>query len=163
MKNRGSLITFLILLAGSLGVGLYLISPYLQSLFVGTILALVMQPIYSFLRKKRFGKQTAAALTTIGMMGLILGPCILFAGIGIRQAIGIGQSFAGVEPISIQSALSKLSSLLPMEYLSIEPVELEAHLVDFLTYLGTASSKFLVGLAASVPEGVLQMLFACLA
>ncbi|MCX6126369.1 MAG: AI-2E family transporter [Proteobacteria bacterium] len=163
MKNRGSLITFLILLASSLGAGLYLLSPYLQSLFVGAILALVMQPIYSFLRRKRFGKQTAAALTTIGMMGLILGPCILFAGIGIKQAIGIGQSFAGVEPISMQSSLSNLSELIPMRYLSIEPAELEAHLLDFLKYFAAASSKFLVGLAASVPAGVLQMLLACLA
>lgn len=163
MKSRGSLFAFMIILGLSLCAGLVMIAPYLQALFVGGILSLVMLPFYQLLRNRKIGRHLAAAVTTVAMVLLVVGPFLSFAAIAIKQATGIGQWLVRIEHDSLQDYLSQMSSWGPVRYFSIDPTELGNHLKEILQYTGTVSTKFLLTLAGSVPEGILQLILACFA
>lgn len=162
MKNRGSLIAFLLLLGLALSAGAYMVAPFIQAFLVGCILTLIMLPFYRFLRKRRIGPRYAAAIATLAMVFIIVGPCLVFAAIAVKQAVGISQVFVGMEHMSLEDFLTKISAWEPLRYFSIDPSELDALFRQLLQYLGAAGTKLLLNIARTIPQGILQLVLACL-
>ncbi len=161
MANRGSFVTFMLILGLSLVAGFYLVAPYLLSLLVGGILTLIMNPLYQWLRRRKIGPRWSATITTLSMIVGVLGPFLVFAAIGIRQAISISQWILGNEHVSLQEYLLRISTWGPLQYFSIDAAELAEHLREILQRVGTISTQFVLNLARSIPQGVLQLILAC--
>lgn len=162
MKSRGSLITFIGLMIMALAAGFYMIAPYLQALIIGGILTQIITPVYHFLRQRRIGPRMAAFTSTLFMIVLVVGPFLLLTTIAVRQAMEIGHWVLGLEHISMHDLMEKISQWGPLRYFSIDPTELDTHLRDLLQYVGSVGSSFALGLARSVPQGVLQLVLACM-
>jgi len=151
----------MILLGLSLVAGYFIVAPYLMALFVGGILTLIINPVYSLLRRRHVRPHFAAAIATILMVLLIVGPFLSFAAIAVNQAISGAQWLASIEHLSLQDSLTKINAWGPITYLSLDPGELNEHVKSAVRYVGTAGSQFVLRIAKSVPEGILQLILAC--
>ncbi len=162
MKERGSLVTFIVLLAISLAIGFYMVAPYLQALFIGGILTQIVNPVYRKLRSHNLGPRLAAMMATIFMVLLVVGPLLILTIVAIKEAIGLGQWFLGVEHLSLQELLATVNSWIPFHAFAIDAAAFDTHLKEILQYIGTAGSTVLLDMAKRVPQGVLQLVLACL-
>ncbi len=161
-KNRGSLIAFLLILLVSLIAGAFMISPFVQALIAGSILAMIMLPFHATLTKRGLKPRFAAALATTAVIVGIVGPFLIFLAMATKQAVSITQSVMTMEHLTLQEYLTQLSQWGPLQYFSVDPVELGVHLRDLLQVIGTGASRYVLGFAQGVPGGVLQVFLACL-
>src|SRR4051812_44752554 len=74
--NRTSLVTFLVLMLGTLGAFLYLVAPFTLAVFMGGVLALLSYPLYRRLVQRMHFKapRLAAFAVTLGLFVLVIAP-----------------------------------------------------------------------------------------
>jgi len=145
-----------------LGLGLYMIAPFMQAFVIGAILALVVRPLYALLRRRRLGVHLSATVSTLTLLLLIIGPFLFLTVVGIRQAVEIVQVLSKADYLSFKEALLKVSLWGPIQRLSINPEELTAYLTEIFEYIGSVGTKFILGLGSSIPSGILQLILACM-
>jgi predicted PurR-regulated permease PerM len=161
--TRTSLVTFLIVLVAVVGVTLRMVAPYLMAITMGGILALLANPVYRRLVGRGLKPQLAAALVTVGVIVIVVGPLLGFAGVAIRQAITVGKWIANAPHLSVPEILDRVRAWLPIDAVVGDTAEMQAQLQEWLQGVGSATTAFLLQLAKSLPDVILQMLLACLA
>lgn len=125
---------------------LYMLRIYLTPIFIGVVLAFLVNPVYNYLVKKTKRKSLSGGIIILGIFLLILIPVSALAGLMYNQIIGLDISeqnlveventifqLTGVE-ISITEGISKLEAFIKTQARQTLPV--------FLSY----TSNFLVSL-----------------
>jgi predicted PurR-regulated permease PerM len=160
--TRTSLVTFLIVLVVVVGVTLRMVAPYLIAITMGGIMALLANPIYRRL-ERRLRPRLAAAIVTLAMVLVVVGPLLALAGVGIKQAIATFKWVTDTPHLSLPEVLDRLRAWLPVDSLIGDASEVKAQLSEWLQGAGATAYGFLLNLAKSLPDVVLQMVLACLA
>jgi predicted PurR-regulated permease PerM len=160
--RRTTLVAFLALLIAVLVITGLLVLPYVLALTMGGILAILAQPVFQWLTGHHVPPRVAAAVVVLGVVLVIIAPLAFFVTKAIQQGIVIGHSVAD-GGVSVRSLLDHVSGWAPIETLMGSPDAVETQVRRWMQSVGTAATATIVGLAAHLPNLVLQLALASLA
>lgn len=101
-------VAFAAALAAFLAVVLWMIGPYILSLFLGATAALVCQPFHRWLGK-RMGPRAAASAASALVLLLVIAPLTGLSVLAVRQGIEIGRQMADIKEFSPRALTDELS------------------------------------------------------
>ncbi|MGK5085515.1 AI-2E family transporter [Bdellovibrionota bacterium FG-1] len=159
-KKNENLRTFLLLLCGILLLAVYVVGPFLLSLLMGGMLAVLSYPVYLSLRRHRLGPKIASGLVTFGIVLLLAGPMSIFMALAIKQAVGVGTYLSTQETFSLQALIQKFSHWAPVDALVDNAAALERQIQAGLQAATKSASAGLVGALGGIPNVGLQIVLA---
>jgi predicted PurR-regulated permease PerM len=156
-SSRTTLVTFLILLLFFLVVTVRIVSPYLLAVTMGGIVALLSHPLYRRLRQRKLRPKPASILVTLAVFVLVIGPLSLFATLAVRQGINIAQALADNNDLSYRGLMGRISHWPFMQTIIGDAASVERSVRNALQGLGKGATALVLGVAASVPNLLLQL------
>jgi predicted PurR-regulated permease PerM len=150
------------ILLGFLFLAYRMVQPYLLSLVMGGILALLAWPLRRRLTEKGTSPRLASGLVTIGVVSLVVTPLLTFASIAINEGVNAAKSMGGAESLSLDGLKGMLTSWPPLARI-VDAVQIDEYITRGLQSLGRSASNVVLNMAKSIPEGSLQILLICLA
>lgn len=132
--------------------------PFLLSMLIGLMLAIITRPLYLLLTRRGTGPKLSSAVTITLIILLVLVPLALFAVAAVKQGIELTQSLAGPQGAALlRKAIDSITAMKPAAYLMENPAALQAKGIEFLHSAGAALSKILLVQAAALPGLALKM------
>ena len=107
--KRAHLVTFLVALLACAIIVLWMVGPYLLSLFLGGTLAMLTYPVYQWFRAMKFGPRLAATAVTALLLLLVIAPLTGFSILAIKEGISISQEMAELKEFSTKALTVALS------------------------------------------------------
>jgi predicted PurR-regulated permease PerM len=159
--SRAHFFAFLLALATLSGVFLWMTAPFVLSLFLGGLLALVAWPAYEWLRARRVGRRTAAGLCTLLMLVLVVGPFAAFIFLAARQGAVVGRQLAELK-IS-PDALTRMLDRTPLAGALGEPAAVNARVMAAVQAGGLRFSAAVLAVAKGVPQLLLNLVLGLIA
>jgi predicted PurR-regulated permease PerM len=160
--RRTTLVAFLVLLMAVIAINILMVLPYVLAVIMGSILAVLAQPVLQWLTGHHVTPRVAAAVVVLGVVLVIMAPLAFFVTKAIQQGIAIGQGLAE-GGVSLHSLLDHVSAWAPIETLIGSPEAFETQARRWMQSAGTGATATIVGLAAHLPTIVLQLALASLA
>jgi len=160
--NRAHFVAFLVALFALSAVFLWMIGPFVLSLFFGGLLALIARPVYERLKAHGVGRRTAASISTVMMLLLVLGPLAGFLFLAARQGVAVGKELGELKEFS-PGMLTRTLGRLPMARAMGNPEEVNTRIKESIRSAGMAVSGALLEFAKAVPQFLLQMILALVA
>jgi len=161
---KSSYLTLFALLAICLGIFLAMVWPYLFSLFMGLLLAILSRPLYEALLKRRLGPRTAAGLAIGIILLAIIAPVTIFAVTAVKQAIALAAYLADERGAEfIRQAVAAVTALRPVQWVIENPGDLQAKGLEVAQSAGTALSKVILVQAGALSELGLNVVLSRLA
>lgn len=160
-QSKASLIAFLLVMTLLVGLAVVMVAPYVVSIIMGGILAMLANPFYRRLRNRGMRQQIAASIVTLSVVLLVLTPLLTISGLAVKQAVTLGAKIEASE-MSLQEVLERVSAWGPVHMFIDDAAELEAALRRGIQSLGKGASSFVLQLASGVPEVLLQLILASL-
>jgi predicted PurR-regulated permease PerM len=161
-QRRTTLVAFLVLLISVLVITVLMVLPYVLAVIMGGILAVLAQPVFQRLTGYHITPRVASAIVVIGVVLGIIAPLSFFVTKAIQQGIAIGQDLAE-GGVSLRSLLDHVSGWAPIETLIGSPEAFENQARRWMQSAGTGATATILGLAAHLPNIVLQLALASLA
>lgn len=140
----------------------WMIGPYLLSLFFGGLLALLSTPLYERLRRAGAGPKTAAGLTTALVLVIFLGPIAEFGYLAAKQGIIVGKQLSELQEFS-PGRLTRLLGQTRVARAVGDPAEINARVKEAIRAGGLGLTTVLVATAKGIPQKILQLLLALVA
>lgn len=162
MTKTAHRFTFVGALLAFVAVALWMVGPYLLSLFLGGTLALVCHPFYCWLRK-RTGAVAAAAASTALLLLLIIAPLTAFSFLAVRQGIEVGREMSELKEFSPRAITAVLSRSRTVETLIGGPGAVNARLKGVIQTAGQMTGAAVMDFGKGVPEFIFQMALALMA
>jgi predicted PurR-regulated permease PerM len=161
--KRTGLIPYLLILGFFGFLAAKMILPYLMSLIMGGILALLSLPLFKRTMGKKLGKKTAALLVTAFVIVLVVGPILVFASLAIKQGVSFGNKLADHEHLSLQFVIDHIATFPPVRMIFDDPKEVETQIREVFGAAGSVASSLVITMAKSIPDMVLQLALASMA
>ena len=163
VTKRAHLITFLGALLACILTVLWMIGPYLLSLFLGGTLAMLTYPVYQWFRKRKCGPRLAATAVTALLLLLIIAPLTGFSILAIKQGIVIGQEMSELNEFSPKALTAALSRWQLVRIVIGDPARVNTQLKSAIQATGQFTSAAVLKLGGDVPALLLQFLLAMIA
>ncbi len=160
--KRIHVITFLMALFVCLVAVLWMAGPYLLSLFLGGMLAILTYPVYHWFRTKKWGARLSAGVVTVLMLLLVFVPLAGFSILAVKQGVAIGQQLAGAKEFSSETLTVSISRWPLVSTLIGDPAMVNAKLKSCLETTGEFISLAILRLGRGMPELLLQLILALL-
>lgn len=158
--KRTHLITFLGALLACGAAVLWMVGPYLMSLFLGGTLAMLAYPAYQWLLAHKFGPRLAASAATALLLLLFMAPLTGISMLAVKQGIALGREMAELKEFSPKEITSALSRWPLVKTMVGDPEQVNAQLKDGIRAAGKFASAAVLRLGAGVPKFLLQILLA---
>ncbi len=160
---RASNSTLLLLLLVFLAIFTMMIWPYLVSLLIGIMLAILTRPIHDVLVRKGLGPQAAASAAIAAIMFAIIVPLVLFAVVAVQQGIALSNYLSDERGAAfLRAAVDAVMGFKPLYYIVESPAELQAKGIMFLQSAGASLSKVILVQAAALPDLALKLVLSLL-
>ncbi|MBI4802449.1 MAG: AI-2E family transporter [Elusimicrobia bacterium] len=160
-NNPGA--TLLILLAIFLSLFAAMIWPYLISLLMGLLLAILSRPLYELLSGRGLGPRAAAGVSMAVILLAIIAPLTVFAVTAVKQAIALAAYLADERGANfIRAAVSALTALKPVRWVIESPAGLQAKGLEFAQSAGGSLSRVILVQAAALPDLALKLVLSLL-
>lgn len=161
--KRAQFVAFLgALLAFIIGV-IWMIGPYLLSLYLGGSLAMLSYPFYQWLRVRRCGPRLAASAVTLVLLLLVIAPLTAFSVLAVKQGIAIGREMTELKEFSPRAITVFLSRWQVVRMAIGDPDVVNARLKSAIQAAGQFTSASVLRLGKGVPEFFLQLALALIA
>lgn len=161
-QRRTTLVAFLVLLMAVLTLTVFMVLPYVLAVTMGGILAVLAQPVFQWLTGHHVTPRVAAAVVVLGVVLVIIAPLAFLVTKAIQQGIAIGQSLAE-GGVSLRSLLDHVGRWAPIETIIGSPEAFENQARHWMQSAGTGATATILGLAAHLPNIVLQLALASIA
>ena len=161
-QRRTTLVAFLVLLISVMVITVLMVLPYVLAVTMGGILAVLAQPVFQRLTGYHITPRVASAIVVLGVVLGIIAPLSFFVTKAIQQGIAIGHGLAE-GGVSLRSLLDHLSGWAPIETLIGSPEAFETQARRWIQSAATGATATILGLAAHLPNLVLQLALASLA
>ncbi|MFA6435402.1 MAG: AI-2E family transporter [Elusimicrobiales bacterium] len=161
--RRAHLITFLGALFACVAAVIWMIGPYMLSLFLGGTLAMLTYPLYQWFRAGKCGPRLAATAVTSLLLLLAIAPLAGFSTLAVKQGIAIGREMSGLREFSPKTLTATLNSWQLVRTVFGDPVQVNARLRSAVQAAGQFTSTAVLELGKNVPELLLQLLLAMIA
>lgn len=162
MTKHAHLVTFVGALAAFLAVVLWMIGPYLLSLFLGGTMALIFRPVYQWLQKK-IGSLAAASAVTGLVLALVIAPLTAFSVLAVRQGIEIGQEMSELKEFQPRAITAALSRSELVGRVIGDSGAVNARIKSAIVAAGQLTKTAVLRLGKGVPEFLLQLALALMA
>lgn len=140
-----------------------MIWPYLVTLLMGVLLAILTRPLFDFFARRGAGPRSSASLSMLIIMLAIIAPLVGFAATAINQGIALAEYLSGERGAGLLSSAADIAlSFKPLSWAVQDPAELQEKSRQFLTSSGGALSKVILVQAAALPELALKIALAML-
>jgi len=163
VAKRAYVVTFMGALLVCLVAVLWMVWPYLLSLYLGGTMAMLAYPVYKWLGRKKFGPRLAAATVTVLLLVLVIAPLTGFAILTVKQGVVIGQDLAKTNKFSTETLSSSLSRWRVVGIVIGNPEEVNARMNSAMR----TTSEFIVArvleLGKGSPEFLLQLVLSMIA
>src|SRR4029450_3035645 len=136
--------------------------PSLLAVPMGGIPGILSQPVLQWLTRHHVPTRVAAAMVVLGMVLVLMAPLAFFVTKGIQQGITLGHNLAE-GGVSVRSLLDHVSGWAPIETLIGSPDAVETQARRWMQSAGTSATATIVGLAAHLPNILLQLALASIA
>ncbi len=163
MTKRVHIVTFLAALLACIVTVLWMIGPYLLSLFLGSTLAMLTYPVYQWFRARKLGPRLAASAVTVLLLSLVIAPLTGFSVLAIKQGISIGQNMAELKEFSPKALTVALSRWQVVRTVVGDPKQVNAQIKSAIQAAGQFTSAAVLELGKNLPELLLQLLLAMIA
>src|SRR4030095_3134876 len=160
--RRTTLVAFLVLLIAVMVLTVLMVLPYVLAVTMGGILAVLAQPVFQWLTGHHVTPRVAAAVVVLGVVLVIMAPLAFLVTKAIQQGIAIGHSCAE-GCVSVRSLLDHVGRWAPIETIIGSPEAFENQSRHWMQSAGTGATATTLGLAAHLPNLVLQVALASLA
>jgi predicted PurR-regulated permease PerM len=161
--KRTHLITFLAALFACGAAVLWMVGPYLLSLFLGGTLAMLAYPAYQWLLARKCGPRLAASAVTAALLLLFMAPLTGISILSIRQGIAISREMAELKEFSPKALTATLSRWQLVRTLVGDPAKVNAQIKGAIQGTGEFASATVLDLGKGVPEFFLQLFLASIA
>jgi predicted PurR-regulated permease PerM len=161
-QRRTTLVAFLILLTTVLALTVLMVLPYVLALLMGGILAVLLQPVLLWLTRHHVPTRVAAAVIVLGVVLVLMGPLAFMVTKAIQQGITLGHRLAE-GGLSVRALLDHVSGWAPIETLLGSPDAVETQARHWMQSAGVSATATIVGLAAHLPNLLLQLALASIA
>jgi predicted PurR-regulated permease PerM len=161
-QRRTTLVAFLVLLIAVMVLAVLMVLPYVLAVTMGGILAVLAQPVFQWLTGHHVTPRVAAAIVVLGVVLVIIAPLSFFVTKAIQQGIAIGQGLAE-GGVSLRSLLDHVSGWAPIETMIGSPEAFETQARRWMQSAGMGATATILGLAAHLPNLVLQLALASIA
>jgi predicted PurR-regulated permease PerM len=158
--QRASLIFFLTLFLIALGLNIALVRPYLLTLLMGTVLAILTHPIYRRLRAQKLGPKLSATLIVLIVFLVVTGPLAGFIVVATKQAIALGEQLAYQEYPTLDELRARVESVLPIRDVLGDTATLQKQIRAAMQNAGKMLSGFLLNLVGAIPRLALNLFLA---
>jgi predicted PurR-regulated permease PerM len=143
---------------------LWMVGPYLLSLYLGGTLAMLAYPLHQWLQETRkWGPRLAAAALTAGLLALVILPLTAFSVMAVMQSIDLGQQMAELKEFSPRAITKVLSRWDLVRTVIGDPSDVNARLKSVIQAAGQFTSASVLELGKGVPEFLVQLALALLA
>ena len=164
IEKKYSGITMAVLLLAFLALFLTMVWPYMFSMLMGLLLAILSRPLYNRLVKLGLGPQMAAGVAIAVIMLAIIAPLTVFAVTAVKQAIALTAYLADERGAEfIRSSVAALTALKPVQWVIESPADLQTKGMEFAKSAGGALSGIILVQAAGLPELALKLIISLLA
>ena len=161
--KKSSDISLLALLAIFLSIFLAMVWPYLVSLLMGLLLAILSRPLYNILAKRGLGPRAASGAAMAIILLAIIVPLTVFAVTAIKQAIALAAYLADERGAEfIRASVAAVTALKPVQWVIESPADLQAKGLEFAQSAGGALSRVILVQAAALPELALNVVISML-
>lgn len=159
--GRAHLVTYLAALLGAFAAALYLAAPFLLSLFLGGVLALLAAPLRRRLMSAGLGPRLSAAAVVLLTLALIVTPIASVGVLAVRQGVNVGRGV--VEDRSLSPG--RLTARLPLSARRLlgSPDEMRRRLREGLREAGGRITGAALVVTKAVPDLLLQLALSLLA
>ncbi|HAH04904.1 MAG TPA: hypothetical protein DCM05_00025, partial [Elusimicrobia bacterium] len=163
VTRRAHLVTFLGALLACIAVVMWMVGPYLLSLFLGGTLAMLAYPAQQWLRARRWGARLAAAAVTALLVLLVIAPLTGFSILSVKQGIAIGRELAELKEFSPKALTAALSRRPFVRSVLGDPQRVAERLRGAIQAVGEVTHAAVLKLGKGVPEFLLQLVLALVA
>ncbi|MDT8287686.1 MAG: AI-2E family transporter [Elusimicrobiales bacterium] len=140
-----------------LGIFMAMVWPFLLSLLIGVILAMLTRPLYDRLTKTGAGPKLAAFVSLLIMFAVIIVPLALFTYAAISQGVELTQVLAGPQGGALlRKAIDFVMALKPAAFFLDNPAALQSKGMEFLRNAATGLSTAILIQAAALPGVTLK-------
>ena len=160
VTRRAHLVTFLVALLVCNAAVLWMVGPYLLSLFLGGTLAMLAYPAYQRLRARKWGARLAASAVTALLLLLVIAPLTGFAILAVKQGISVGRELAELKEFSPKALTISLSRYQLVRTMIGDPKLVAGRLKSAIQAVGQFTSAAVLRLGKGVPEFLLQLALA---
>ncbi len=133
-----------------------MVGPYLLSVIMGSILALIVNPVYVRCRKK-YKPGISAAIVTLGLAVVFIAPLGLFTTLAVKEGIHMGQMVAERDDFSLASITSRLGDWEILRSVLGDTTSLDQQLRQGIKQGSQSASKLVLGIASGIPAILLQL------
>ena len=163
VAKQAHLITFLGALLSCIVAVIWMIGPYLLSLFLGGTLAMLTYPVYQWFRVKRCGPRLAATAVTALLLLLAIAPLTGFSILAVKQGVAISHDMRELKEFSPKALTIALSRWQLVRTVIGDPGQVSAQLKSAIQATGQFTSAAVLKLGKDIPELLLQLLLAMIA
>ena len=163
VTKRVHLVTFLGALLACIVAVIWMVGPYLLSLFLGATLAMLTYPAYQWLRARKWIPRLAASAVTALLLLLVLAPLTAFGVLAVRQGIVIGQEMAELKEFSPKAITDVLSRWQLVRAVIGEPKAVNARLKSAIQSAGQVTNAAVLKIGKGVPEFLLHFILVLIA
>lgn len=158
-QNRVTLVAFLVITFGLIWACFWMMAPYLLSVLMGGILALILRPVFRQLIPK-LGRTWAAVAATLGVALLVITPVLIFGALALSQAIETARGLSVQPDLSLHS-LSRLAARWDVVRTVIgNTTAVEEQAREAIKSLASSAPGVFLAFFGSLPELVLQLVLA---
>lgn len=161
---RASLTGLLALTAGVLALFVAMVRPFLLSLLLGEILAVLSTPLHSILTRRRWGPRLAAAAVVLTGLLAVGAPLAAFGAAAVAQGQELARSVAEEnDGLTLKSASQAVAERAPFAAVRGKADVIERRAREALAAAGGALSRSVLVQARGVPEFLLKTALVVLA
>lgn len=163
-EKKYSNITMVALMLAFLSLFLTMVWPYLFSMLMGLLLAILSRPLFNRLAKFGLGPRMAAGLAIALILLAIIAPLTLFAVTAIKQAVALSAYLADERGADfVRASVAAITAFKPVHWLIESPADLQAKGLEFAKSAGGALSGMILVQAAGLPDLALKLIISLLA
>lgn len=159
--GRAHLVTYLAALLAAFAAALRLAAPFLLSLFLGAVLALLAAPLRRRLMAAGLGPRLSAAAVVLLTFALILTPIAAVGVLAARQAVSVGRGVVEDRALRPDRLTERLPG--PARRFLGGPDEVRQRLREGLRAAGGRITGAVLAVTRAVPDMLLQLALALLA
>lgn len=156
-RNKTTLVTFVTIMLVLLIANSVMVAPYLLTVVMGGIMALIFHPAHNWLISKNFGRNISALIICFAFCVLVVVPVGLFTVATVDQGVEFAKHVSENKTLTFDTVRNWLVRWKPLRVIIGDSSQIDQQIREGLQKGGTLVSQTLLGIFSSLPELALQM------
>lgn len=163
VPRTAHLVTFMGALVACVAAGLWMVGPYLMSLYLGGMLAMLAYPTYQRLRRREWSPRRAAAAVSGLLLAVLIVPVTGLSILAVSQGVAIAQELVEFEKFPPRALSNAIRRRPAVSRLLGDSDKLDGRLKEAVRSAGHTVRAYVMELAKGVPEFFFELGLALIA